>query len=102
MEKLCRDLSQHATTKNQLWKMIIPLIKEHKKPYRNQKFCHIYKREFVFDNDENYQNFYHYPVKYRGAANIVFSPRYKSSKEILAILPNRLNYDYRFLIRELS
>ena len=83
----------------------IPLIKEDQKPYRNQKFCHIYKRELVFDNDENYQNFYdpcHYPVKYRGAANIVCSPRYKSLKEILAVLHNRLNYDYRFLIRELS
>ena len=83
----------------------IPLIKENKKSYRNQKSCHIYKREFAFDNDGNCQKFCdhcHYLVKYRGAANIVYSPRYKSPKEILAVLGNRLNYDYHFFIRELS
>ena len=57
------------------------------------------------DDDEKYLRFIitvHYTGKYRGATYIVCNLRYKTPREILVALHNSKNYDYHFIIRELT
>ena len=57
-------------------KEMIPQTKEEKKSYKKQEACHICRKEFYYDkNDENYTNrkkvkyHCHYTEKVRGAAH---------------------------------
>ena len=81
MKKFCKDLKEHATRIiNYEKKKIIPLTKEEKINYNDQKVCYICKKEFdtidmagpsSLERKINYKvrDNCHYTGKYRGAGS---------------------------------
>ena len=57
IEKLCKKLKDHTMKIiNYKEKEIIPLIDEENKSYKEQEVCHICKKKFCLDeNDENFK-----------------------------------------------
>ena len=91
---------------------MIPLTKEEKEDYNNQKVCYICKKEFItsdtiesssLEGNKHYKvrDHCHYTGKYRGAAHNICNLRYKIPKDIPIIFHNGSTYDYHFIIREL-
>ena len=104
MKKFCKDLKEHATRIiNYEKKKIIPLTKEEKINYNDQKVCYICKKEFDTIDKKNYKviDHCHYTGKYRGAADNICNLRYKVPKEIPVVFHNGSTYDYHFIIKEL-
>ena len=99
MKKFCKDLRIHATKK----KKIIPLTREERLNYNDQKVCYICKKEFDTINKMNYKvrDHCHYTGKFRGAAHNICNLRYKVPKEIPVVFHNGSTYDYHFIIKEL-
>ena len=99
MERFCKDLKEHATKIiNCEKKVMVPLTKEEKEDYNNQKVCYICKKEFI---DDKVRDHCHYTGKYRGAAHNTCNLRYEIPKNIPVIFHNGSTYDYHFIIREL-
>ena len=104
MKKFCKDLKEHATRIiNHEKKKIIPLTKEEKINYNDQKICYICKKEFDTIDKKNYKvrDHCHYTGKYGGAAHNICNLRYKVPKEIPVVFHNGSTYDYHFIIKEL-
>ena len=113
MKKFCKDLKEHATRIiNHEKKKIIPLTKEEKIYYNDQKVCYICKKEFdTIDttNSSSLERKKHHKVrdhcpytgKYRGAAHNICNLRYKVPKETPLVFHNGSTYDYYFIIKEL-
>ena len=104
MKTFCKDLKEHATRIiNYEKKKIIPLTKEEKINYNDQKVCYICKKEFDTIDKKNYKviDHCHYTGKYRGAAHNVCNLRYKVPKKIPVVFHNGSTYDYHFIIKEL-
>ena len=113
MKKFCKDLKEHATRIiNYEKKKIIPLTKEEKISYNDQKVCYICKKELdtidttkssFLERKKNYKvrDHCHYTGKYRGAAHNICNLRYKVPKEIPVVFHNGSTYDYHFIIKEL-
>ena len=113
MKKFCESLRIHATKIiNYEKKKIIPLTKEEKINYNDQKLCYICQKEFdIIDTTKsssleckkNYKvrNHCHYTGKYRGAAHNICNLKYKVPKEIPVVFHNGSTYDYHFIIKEL-
>ena len=113
MKKSCKDLKEHAMRIiNHEKKKIIPLTKEEKINYNDQKVCYIWKKEFdTIDTTKSssleckkyhkVRDHCHYTGKYRGAAHIICNLRYKVPKEIPVVFHNGSTYDYHFIIKEL-
>ena len=89
MKKFCKDLKEHATRIiNYEKKKIIPLTKEEKINYNDQKVCYICKKEIdtsgpsSLERKKNYKvrDHSHYTGKYRGAALNICNLRYKVPK----------------------
>lgn len=53
---------------------------------------------FVSKNYESVYDYCHYAGKYRAAAHSICNLRDKTSKEILVIFHNVLQYDYHFIV----
>ena len=99
MKRFCKDLKEHAIKINNCEKKaMVPLTKEEKEDYNNQKVCYICKKEFI---DDKVRDHCHYTGKYRGAAHNTCNLRYKIPKNIPVIFHNGSTYDYHFIIREL-
>ena len=113
MKKFCKDLKEHATRIiNHEKKKIIPLTKEEKINYNDQKVCYICKKEFnTIDTTKSsslerkkhhkVRDHCHYTGKYRGAAHNICNLRYKVPKKIPVVFHNGSTYDYHFIIKEL-
>ena len=113
MKKFCKDLKEHATRIiNYGKKKIIPLTKEEKINYNDQKVCYICKKEVDtidtagLSSSERKMNYKvrdhcHYAGKYRGAAQNICNLRYKVPKEVPVVFHNGSTYDYHFIIKEL-
>ena len=87
MKRFCKDLKEHATKIiNYEKKNMIPLTKEEKEDYNNQKVCYICKKEFITSDNNNkhykVRDHCHYTGKYRGAAHNICNLRYKIPKDI--------------------
>ena len=86
---------------------MIPLTKEENKSYKEQETCHICKRKFCLDkDDESYKkrkikDHCHYTRKFRGAAHIKCNLNYKVLKDIPIIIRNA-SYDTSFIINQLK
>ena len=107
MKNFCLDLKEHATKIiNYEKKEIIPLTKEEKNRYNQQRVCYICKKLFsTDDNNKKYHKVkdrYHYTGKYRGAVHNISNSRYKILKEIPVVFHNGSTYDYHFIIKELA
>ena len=66
---------------------MIPLTNDEIKYYEKCKYCHICKKKFYNDeNDEKYKKYYkvrdhdHYTGKFRGAAHSVCNLRYSTTR----------------------
>ena len=91
---------------------MIPLSVEEYELCPKQKICHIYKREFVTDIDNNTEIMFmkycrvrdhcYYTVKYRGAAHNIYNLRYKTPKKITIVFHNGSTNNYHFIIKELA
>ena len=113
MKKFCKDLKEYATRIiNHEKKKIIPVAKEEKINYNDQKVCYICKKEFdtidttkssSLERKKNYKvrDHCHYTGKYSGAAHNICNLRYKVPKEIPVVFHNGSTYDYHFIIKEL-
>ena len=104
MKTFCKDLKEHATRiLNYEKKKIIPLTKEEKINYNDQKICYICKKEFDKSDKKHHKvrDHCHYTGKYRGAAHNICNLRYKVPKEIPVVFHNCSTYDYHFIIKEL-
>ena len=113
IKKFCKDLKKHATRIiNHEKKKIIPLTKEEKINYNDQKVCYICKKEFdTIDTTKSssleckkhhkVRDHCHYTGKYRGAAHNICNLRYKVPKEIPVVFHNGFTYNYHFIIKEL-
>ena len=53
-------------------------------------------------NYEKVHNYFSYTTKYRGAAHSICNCRYKMQKEIPLFFHNGSNYDYHFIIKQLT
>ena len=105
MKKFCKDLKEDATRIiNHEKKKIIPLTKEEKVNYNDQKVCYICKKEFEKSDKKHHKvrDHCHYTGKYRGAAHNICNLRYKAPKEIPVVFHNGSTYDYHFIIKELA
>ena len=88
---------------------MIPLTDEENKYYEKQKECHICKKEFCTnENNENEFKLYkkvrdhcHYTGKFREAAHNICNLRYKVPKKIPVAFQNGSTYDYHFIIKQL-
>ena len=111
MKKFCKDLKEHATRLINHEK-IIPLTKEEKINYNDQKVCYICKKEFdTIDTTKSSslerkkhhkkRDHCHYTGKYRGAAHNICNLRYKVPKEISVVFHNGSTCDNHFIIKEL-
>ena len=78
---------------------MIQLTNKENKLYRNQKVCHICKKQFSTD-DKKVRSHCHFTGKYRGAAQDVWNLNYKILKEIPIVFHNGSTYDYHFIIKE--
>ena len=105
MERFCKDLKEHATKIiNYEKKRNDTLTDEENKSYEKQKVCHICKKEFSTDDDDNktYQkvrDHCHYTGKFRGAAHGIYNFRNKTPKENPIVFHNGSTYDYHFIIK---
>ena len=104
MKNFCKDLKEHATRiiKHEK-KKIVPLTKEEKINYNDQKVYYICKKEFdtIDKKHHKVRDHCHYTGKYRGAAHNICNLRYKGPKEILVVFHNGSTYNYHFIIKEL-
>ena len=92
---------------------MIPLSEEENKSYEEQEVCHICKKKFYLDendenkNDEKFKKYQkvkdhcHYTGKFRGAAHSDCNLRYKVPKNIPIVIHNA-GYDTHFIIEELA
>ena len=97
MKKFCKGLKEHATRIiNHEKKKIIPLTKEEKINYNDQKVCYIRKKEFntIDKKHHKVRDHCHYTGKYRGAAHSICNL-------IPVVFHNGSTYDYHFIIKEL-
>ena len=87
-------------------KEMIPLTKKEEKMHNKQKVCHICKKGF--STDDNNEKFHkvrdhcHDTGKYRGAAHNTCNIRYKIPKEVPIVFHNGSAYYYDFIIKELA
>ena len=110
-EKFCKDLKE-LTTKifNYEEKEMKPLTNSDNKFYEELKVCYICEKRFLYNKNEKnkfklYQkvkNNCHYTGNLRGAAHSICNLRYKVPQEIPVKIHNGSNYDYHFIIRELT
>ena len=85
---------------------MIPLTKEEKKIYHEQKVYYICKKGFSTDDNNKkchkVRDHCHYTGKYKGAAHSIRNLRYKTPIEIPVVFHNGSTYDYHFIIKELA
>ena len=111
MKIFCNDLRDQALKiiKYENKKEII-LTNEEKESYENQKNCHICRKEFCTDKNnekefklkQKVRDHCHYTGKYRGAAHSSCNLRYKIPNKILVVFHNGSTYDYHFIIKQLA
>ena len=111
-KKLCDDLKDHAMDIiNAEKRVIISLTDYEKRVYEKQNYCHICKRKFCYDKDNESKcevfrkvrdHCHHNTGKFRGAAHNICNRRYKEKREIPVVLHNGSNYDYHLIIKELA
>ena len=90
-------------------KEMIPLTDGENKSYEKQKVCHICKKEFCTnENEDNEFRQYkkvrdhcHFTGKFRGAAHSICNLRYKLPKKIQIEFHNSSTYDWYFIIKRL-
>ena len=105
-EKLLSRFRRTCNKNNYEKKEMIPLTKEEEDWHNKQKVCHICKK--TFSTDDNNQKYHkvrdhcHYTGKYRGAAHDICNLRYKMPKEMPVVFHNGSTYDYRSIIKELA
>ena len=83
------------------------LTNEQQESYENAKMCYISKEKF---GDEymktktfcKVRDHCHYTGQYGGVAHSTCNLKYSVPKKVLAAFHNESNYDYNFIIKELS
>ena len=90
-----------------------PLFEEENKSYEEQEVCHICKKKFYLDendenkNDEKFKKYQkvkdhcHYTGKFRGAAHSECNVKYQVPKNIPIVIHNA-GYDTHFIINQLA
>ena len=108
MKEFCECLREHAVKmlnfenkKMKLW------TKGQQESYESAKTCYScaekFENKYVKDKKYCKVRFHcHYTEEYRGTAHSIWNLRYSVPKEIRITFDNRSNYDYHFIIKELS
>ena len=83
------------------------LTKEQQKSYENTKICYICKEKLenkYLKNEKicKVRDHCYYTVEYRGAAHSICNLKYNVPKNIPIVFHNASNYDYHFIIKELT
>ena len=110
IENFCKKLKELGTEIiNCREKEMIPLTDGENKSYEKKKVCHICKKEFCTnENEENEFRQYkkvrdhcHFTGKFRGAAHNICNLKYKLPKEIPVSFHNGSTYDWHFITKHL-
>ena len=102
--KFCESLREHAM---KIIKKMKLLTKEQPKSYENTKICYICKEKLENKYLKNgkickVRDHCYYTVEYRGAAHSICNLKYNVPKNIPIVFHNASNYDYDFIIKELT
>ena len=86
---------------------MLPLTEKELKSHQNVTKCYICKKKITqkLAKDQNYQkvrDHCHFIHKYRCAAHSIWNLRFNVPSKISAVFHNRSNYDYHFIMKELS
>ena len=102
IEKLCKKLKERAMKIiDYEEKEMIPLSKEEKKSYKEEKACHICEDDENYKNERKVKDHCHYKGKFRGAAHSKCNLNYKVPKDIRLIIHNA-SYDTHLIINQLA
>ena len=108
MKKFCESLREHAMKiinfKNKRMKL---LKNEKQESYENAKICYICKEKFedIYTKDKKYlkvSDHCHYTGEHRGAAHSICNLKFSAAKKFTVIFHNRSNYDFYFIIKEVT
>ena len=106
MKKFCEFLRERAMKRINFKKKMKFLRKEQQESYENAKICYICKEKFedkyLKDKYCKVRDHCHYTGEYRGAAHSICNLKYSVPKKIPTVFHNGSNYDYRFIIKELT
>ena len=103
MKNFC--LERTCNKNNYEKKEMILLTKKGEKKHNKQEVCHICKKGFNTDDNNNkkyhkVRDHCHYTGKYRDDAHDICNLRYKIPKEIPIVFHNGSTSDYHFIIKE--
>ena len=110
IENFCKKIKELGREMiNYKEKEMIPLTDIENKLYEKQKECHICKKDFCTnENNENefeykkVRDHCHYTGKFRGAAHSICNLSYKVPKEISVVIHSGSTYDDHFIIKQLA
>lgn len=83
---------------------MLPLTDTENESYINPTICHVCKKGFD-DDDQNYQkvrDHCRYTGKCRGTAHTIYNLIYKTPETEIPAMFHVSNYDYYFMIKELT
>ena len=107
MKKFCESLRKH--TKNIInyeKKKMLPFTKKELKSHHDAKLCCISRKRISnLSKSISYQkirNPCHYTEKCRGVIHSIFNLKFSVPNEIPVVFHNSYNYDFHFIIRELT
>ena len=110
IENDCKNVKELGTEIiNYREKEMVPLTDGEKKSYEKQEVCHVCKKEFCTnENEENefrqykkVRDYCHFTGKFRGAAHSICNLRYKLPKKMPVSFHNGSTYDWHFIIKQL-
>ena len=108
MTNFCEFLREHAMKIINFQKKKMKLLtKGRQESFENAKICYICKEKFEnkYLKDKKYckiRDHCHYTREYRGAAHSICNLKYSVPKRIPIGFHNGSNYDYHFIITELT
>ena len=108
MKKFCTSLREHSKDIIDFGrKKMLPLTKEELKSHQDAKVCYICGKSILKKlsktiNHWKVRDHCHYTGKYRGATHNICNLKFNVPNEIPVACHNGSNYDYHFVIKELS
>ena len=86
---------------------MLPLTKQELKSFQEAKVCYICGKGILekFAKDKNYRkvrDFFHYTVKYRGAAHNICNLKFNVPNDVSVVFHRGSNHDYHFIMKDIT
>ena len=108
MKTFCKSLREHVNNIIDFGKKkILPLTKEELKSHEDVKVCYFCGKGILRQLPKSLdyrkvRDYIHYTDKCRADAHSIFNLIFNAPNEISVVFQNGLNYDYDFIIKELT